>query len=1632
MDNIFNKNPLFDKNFLNDLFNFQHKEVYARITLLTAKENPLEQIEGKIIDGTVNIDGTSAVRRTCSLNMTAENININEFYWGLKNKFKLEVGLKNNINSNYPDIIWFKQGIFVITQFNTNYTINKWDIKIQGKDKMCLLNGEMSGQLPPTDFAIEQYTDKETGIVKQERIPIKTIIFKLLQEFALELPHNIIINDIDDYGYELLEYRGQEPFYLFKNIHSGNYDNMTINSNLECYYQLKEILSLEEYNLIPEEYNFLKDIYIIDNSNTYVFNPILANDNINYKLRIREDKWFKGKISDIFNINYNNLLDQDILPDVQHPLTTIRFLKNNTLSKDTYTIVKIKQGDIPGYRPTDLVFAGELKSNAGESITSILDKIKNQFTNFEYYYDIDGKFVFQKKQEYLETPWNSVQKNNGFNIDAGINSDNSVFSFLDNKLIISFQNTPKLQELKNDYSVHGNRENLAIRMRYAIDYKPELYTPIRPLKEKIVKILRDDNGYILNKTIEYKYYDAPEIEPYNDLGLISTDESYKIIELLDEKVNNKNNKNVIFNTSEFKQLEEFINPSTIGEQNYAWWLTLFSNVNAKSQRLWMGSINDIQKIIEIINKNHIIYDNEISMTIIPTEDKYSLWTIIYPYYAKYPYSVKHLVLDNNSDTEKIIFKEKLDKNDNVIHYKLDWRELIYQMGLDYRKLNHTENYYFYLKEMNDFVSNGQTGYEQYYTDLISNWRDLYCINPELNFNNITYNEIRNQDLNDIYIKNGYYSPLRGDIDNISYKNLFKLSKPFDSSEKSIYPFYMSDSCYLLKTGENYYLKDESNNKMTLINSNVYETLSKINPERIYIKNNEEFFTLNYSENIVVFTSEKPYKPYVYYNIIGYDEIQLDNDFNLRQARIQYKENYYEKQGTNYIITNDDTVIPNKKYYKAIYRLSEKFESNKIYYELTPTKRYGENKYHQFSSSWDEGKVLNNYLETFKENDYNVANYPYTDKINLTDIELDYKIFAEAQLSKISEDILFNEDFYIQKNNYQKINSNINLFDLYYRSNLYPLSYKTSEIINDLDNLINNLSSFKTTPIVYNEEINNIFKKYINALHQYNYNDISNMAYIIIKNYCDLYMNNIKTLAEKYNLYDIEESSLYTIYYTLLKDYNNINKNTSNLSGIEGLYFLNNLIDNLNKILEKTLNSILLNYNQSSFIINDIVLKNILLTEDNSSLTDKYQLESILNIKNQLNTHLKTIDSLAISYSDGQIQKIKVKINNILDIIEKNIQDKCSELLNNNLINSNLFTSSGNLNFTDNKKNQYYSIIISSMYEESIVLLKSLFDLINILKFEYDHIIDFISIAFIWGPTFKDLESNQDEQLKNIIERKKETHNLYNMLVFLKNIKNIFLESNSFTDILNYLKYKDFYLFKDLQYELRNSFNLNKTLEKFKLNTSSFQESIILEDVNNFNEINQSNKIIYIPINYYKSFYLYNHDYKNGDYWQKDIFNNPQLLTFWFDFLEPSSFEMSKYAVSNIGMRTKTINDTMIKSIHYKDIPQIIFTSNNSEDKQSGYSYINLTPAFSNLFSISSKGKTAKERIEELIYNHLHSSENINISTIPVYILEPNNKIYIYDEKSKINGEYLIDKITIPLNFKKMMSITASKSISNII
>ena len=133
-----NNNYLLDKDFLKKLDDQREREIYAKVILLTFDEHPIQEIQGKISQGSVNVDGASAVRRTCSFTLLAGDINISDYYWGMKDKFRLEVGVANKVDSRYPDIVWFPQGVFVATSFNQSITTTGYTYSISGKDKMCL------------------------------------------------------------------------------------------------------------------------------------------------------------------------------------------------------------------------------------------------------------------------------------------------------------------------------------------------------------------------------------------------------------------------------------------------------------------------------------------------------------------------------------------------------------------------------------------------------------------------------------------------------------------------------------------------------------------------------------------------------------------------------------------------------------------------------------------------------------------------------------------------------------------------------------------------------------------------------------------------------------------------------------------------------------------------------------------------------------------------------------------------------------------------------------------------------------------------------------------------------------------------------------------------------------------------------------------------------------------------------------------------------------------------------------------------------------------------------------------------------------------------------------------------------
>ena len=134
--------------------------------------------------------------------------------------------------------------------------------------------------------------------------------------------------------------------------------------------------------------------------------------------------------------------------------------------------------DLIGYRKVNFIYPGELISKVGDSVVSILDNICNTFGNFEYFYDVDGHFIFQEKQNYLNTSYkNYVNELDDDNYKTSYGSGYIAYSFKDKQIISSYTNTPKWENIKNDFVVWGTHttpSGLEIPIHYhlAIDSKP--------------------------------------------------------------------------------------------------------------------------------------------------------------------------------------------------------------------------------------------------------------------------------------------------------------------------------------------------------------------------------------------------------------------------------------------------------------------------------------------------------------------------------------------------------------------------------------------------------------------------------------------------------------------------------------------------------------------------------------------------------------------------------------------------------------------------------------------------------------------------------------------------------------------------------------------------------------------------------------------------------------------------------------------------------------------------------------------------------------------------------------------------------------------------------------------------------
>lgn len=389
------------KELYKELFNHREREMRTRISLLDWKtENLLRDIEGRVTDGTVSLDGNSPVRRSCALTMVVDkNITrgqerISDMIT-INKKVKIQIGLKNTtLYKDMGDYIWFNLGVYVLTDVTYMHDLDNATINISALDKMCLWSGDVAGELQQTTDLMS-FNQKVGDEIETQYLTYYEMIHRLVTVFGEQNPGKVLINDVDKEIRRVIQKTSPGLMYFSKK------DNAYVES-LEGL-DISEVVAIDQGDYM------------------YVYEP---------------------------------------------------FRPNPEEEADAYTL------------------------QAGSTITSALDTIKNSLGNFEYFFDIEGNFIFQEIRNFKNTSFTSditsivsqfaaygdenddfdpiirpIQDVDGGDYITSFSKTPYTYSFEDSEIATGFTNTPDWRGIKNNFVVYGGSVGQTM-LHVAIDKKP--------------------------------------------------------------------------------------------------------------------------------------------------------------------------------------------------------------------------------------------------------------------------------------------------------------------------------------------------------------------------------------------------------------------------------------------------------------------------------------------------------------------------------------------------------------------------------------------------------------------------------------------------------------------------------------------------------------------------------------------------------------------------------------------------------------------------------------------------------------------------------------------------------------------------------------------------------------------------------------------------------------------------------------------------------------------------------------------------------------------------------------------------------------------------------------------------------
>lgn len=223
-----------------------------------------------------------------------------------------------------------------------------------------------------------------------------------------------------------------------------------------------------------------------------------------------------------------------------------------------------------GYMEQELIYPAELVLDAGSTIVDLLDKIVEFLGNYEYFYDVYGRFIFQEIKNY---------KYNTYQIFTDLNEQNYIKYFSDSRFKydlndLSISNslsiTPQYQNIKNDYIVWGSQIDSETKIRYhlAIDEKPQL---------KYAK------QYMWFNESENKY-------KFTNLEEDNTDQNFTLVGKPCGEWREELYRNALYTFAETGQRASYYDVELLAE-----WRKLFDTLKDNDEDLWTNGWNPMIK-----------------------------------------------------------------------------------------------------------------------------------------------------------------------------------------------------------------------------------------------------------------------------------------------------------------------------------------------------------------------------------------------------------------------------------------------------------------------------------------------------------------------------------------------------------------------------------------------------------------------------------------------------------------------------------------------------------------------------------------------------------------------------------------------------------------------------------------------------------------------------------------------------------------------------------------------------------------------------------------------------------------------------------------------------------------------------